>query len=116
MRTCAVQNHDNVIVGMSLGHLDEKSTHLLGLHAVENHPVQRALLGADSRVEVAELPNQGQFDDWAYRVGHPAPGRVTHASKARLVLKQHQHRLVADLSVVLYCLGNRPGKVFLNNS
>ena len=46
----------------------------------------------------------------------PAPGRATHASKARHVLKQHQHRLVADLSVVLYCLGNRPGKVFLNNS
>ena len=82
--------------GVHLGDLQQKGTEGFGVHFLGEHPVELAVEGVDSSINISELAFVAVVDEGAHGCGCPAAADSHHAAKASFVLKEDFHLSPAD--------------------
>src|ERR1035437_3160978 len=71
--------------------LRQELGHALGVHLPTGHPVKLALDGADSAIDIDELPLVAVANRRAFWAGCPAAANSHHSTKPSLVLEHQAH-------------------------
>ena len=87
--TCAVEHHDDVLLGVATCSLCKKQCHACTIDCWQHQAVRPAIHRADSGIRVDVLVREHGLDRWTQWVWSPAVTAVADAAKARLVL-EHQ--------------------------
>jgi hypothetical protein len=87
-----IQYHDDELITVGPANLRQKGGHVLRVHLLGGHKIQAAIPGPDCGILVPELSDQGQVHYRPLWCGCPAGSRVTHSSKASLILEHRANR------------------------
>ena len=96
MGTGSIDDHHEKVVGVCGGDLQQKGAEGFGVHFLGEHPVELAVEGVDSSINISELAFVAVVDEGAHGCGCPAAADSHHAAKASFVLKEDFHLSPAD--------------------
>ena len=106
-----VHDHDDELVGVTLGHFLQEQRHRLGVDPGQHEAVEYAVVRADGAEGVQVLALKPRADHWAHAPRRPAAPRRAQQPEATLVL-EHQPHPAALLSLAPNLLAYRATKFF----